>query len=265
MRAWYPAMDDMVIAWTFGAPSLPIRVCGHQVILSFVPEDWMSKGQPSPSIPIKVRGAEQRCPHVLLYDFLGPAVTNRLLLYVEERRTAFTPATIYSRDADDAKLDLGARNCLRLWDIGPFKPLVKQAVEAVLPEAMTALGILGALAKVREIEICAYGDATFFGPHIDTQKTGPRRIVSSIYYFFHQPPAFSGGELRFHGWQSLSPTDARAARTIDVRPRCDTLVIFPSWLCHEVRPISCSSSAWRDHRFAINCWGYRPTAPSLAS
>ena len=225
----------------------------------------MNEGRSTPSPLIKVRGIEQRCPHVVVPNFLGTEATKRLLRYTEERRADFLPATIYSRDAGGAKLDLGARNCLRLADIGPFKPLIKQAVAAVLPEAMTALGILGAPTRAREIEMCAYGDATFFAPHIDTQKTGPRRIVSCIYYFYHEPPRFSGGELRFHGWQSLSPGNAQASMMIDVHPRCDSLTIFPSWLYHEVRPIACPSGAWRDYRFAINCWGYRPTAQARPS
>ena len=225
----------------------------------------MYEGPPVRTRQVEVRGTVERCPHVVLPGFLGTEMTQDLLLYVDERRAAFRPATIYGRHSEKARLDLRARNCLRLADMGPFKLLIKRAVERVLPDAIAALGILGVHAKIREIEMCAYGDATLFGPHIDTLKTGPQRIVSCVYYFFHEPRGFSGGELRFHGWQSLSPAKEPEWMTIDVEPQCDSLTIFPSWLRHEVRPIVCPSGTWRDYRFAINCWGYRPTSQARTS
>jgi SM-20-related protein len=33
--------------------------------------------------------------------------------------------------------------------------------------------------------------------------------------------------------------------------------VFPSWVLHEVRPVSCPSKRFVDSRFAINCWLWR--------
>lgn len=213
---------------------------------------------------IELRGAECRCPHLVVPGFLGADTVQRLLLHVEEQRAAFKVATVYNRDSGGERLNSESRNCLRLADIGPFKSLMKEAVRAILPAAAATLGILGQPAEAYEFEFCAYGDGAFFDPHIDTLPMGSRRIVSCVYYFFREPACFTGGELRLHAWRRLASSDADPSATMDVVPQCDSLTIFPSSLRHEVRPIACPSGAWRDFRFAINCWAHRRAAPRTA-
>jgi len=211
-----------------------------------------------------LRGSKRRCPHLVISRFLGADVVECLLSHVEKQRTAFEPATVsvYHGEARVAKVNVESRDCLRLADICPFRPLMKQAIGQILPTAMAALGILGQTAKLREFECCAYGDRSFFLPHIDTSRTGPRRVISCVYYFFREPARFTGGELRLYAWRRLTATEAAPPETIDIIPECDSLVLFPSALRHEVRPVACPSGEWRDFRFTINCWAYMPAQSS---
>jgi SM-20-related protein len=209
-----------------------------------------------------LRGVERRCPHVLVESLLGPELVQQLLHFVEEQRESFRPATVYSREAHENRLNLEARNCLRLNDVGPFKATLKQAVEEVLPAATKLLGILGPTPKPRELEMCAYGNSASVGPHIDTSSAGPRRVVSCVYYFFHQPAGFSGGALRLFAWPNVAEPQIGARSTVDFVPQCDSMIIFPSALHHEVRPIVCPSGDWRDYRFSINCWAHWPKTPA---
>ena len=214
---------------------------------------------------ITLNGVEQRCPYVLVDNLLGAELVERLLAFVAEQRTSFEPATVYSREAHEDKLNLEARNCLRLDDVGPFKATMKQAIEAVLPAATRMLGILGPTPKPRELEMCAYGDGASVGPHIDTSPAGPRRVVTCVYYFFRRPAGFSGGALRLFAWPNVSGSPSTAPQTVDVPPRRDSMTIFPSALRHEVRPVACPSGEWRDYRFSINCWAHWPTPPAPPS
>ena len=209
-----------------------------------------------------LRGVERRCPHVLVESLLGPELVQRLLHFVEKQRASFRPATVYNREVHEDGLNLGARNCLRLDDAGPFKTTLKQAVEEVLPAATKMLGILGPTPKPRELEICAYGDCASVGPHIDTSPSGPRRVVTCVYYFFHQPAGFTGGALRLFAWPNVAEPQTGVRSTVDFVPQCDGMIIFPSALRHEVRPIVCPSGDWRDYRFSINCWAHWPTTPA---
>ena len=76
------------------------------------------------------------------------------------------------------------------------------------------------------------------------------RALTGVFYFHRQPKGFSGGELRLYAIGRAE--DDR--RYVDLTPGSDTLLLFPSWAPHEVRPVSCPSGAFLDSRFAINCW-----------
>jgi SM-20-related protein len=84
--------------------------------------------------------------------------------------------------------------------------------------------------------------------------------LSCIYYFAETPRRFGGGELRLYGF--ADPFRGSARPIVDVAPDTDKLVIFPSWLDHEVLPVHLPSTAWRDGRFTANCWIYRAPVAS---
>jgi Rps23 Pro-64 3,4-dihydroxylase Tpa1-like proline 4-hydroxylase len=54
-------------------------------------------------------------------------------------------------------------------------------------------------------------------------------------------------------------SQADSPRFIDINPDTDAMVVFPSWLRHEVLPVHVPSGAWLDRRFTINCWLHRAT------
>jgi len=209
---------------------------------------------------ISLRGSETRCPYLIVNRFLGAKVVEQLLTYVCEHWAAFVPASVYRRDARKDSVIVDSRNCLRLTGIGPFESLMKDAVGELLPRAITDLGILERRIGASEFEFCAYRNGGFFAPHIDTLPTGRRRVLFCVYYFFREPVPFTGGELCLHAWQRLTSGTDAPSPIVEVRPRCDSLVIFPSLLRHEVKPVVGSSGEWRDSRFTINCWAYRSTA-----
>ncbi len=214
---------------------------------------------------IILRGTEARCPHAVVGNFLGADVVRQLLCYIDQRRAEFIPATVYRQQHRADISDVEARNCLRLDKIGPFEAMIKPEIERILPTALMKLGLLDRQVIAREFEFCAYGDGGLFRAHHDVLPYGRPRIVSCIYYFFREPARFTGGELRLYGWPNLDATGAQERSWIDVPPIGDSLVIFPSALRHEVRPVTCASGDWAYNRFTINCWAYRRKAAGAAS
>jgi Rps23 Pro-64 3,4-dihydroxylase Tpa1-like proline 4-hydroxylase len=51
---------------------------------------------------------------------------------------------------------------------------------------------------------------------------------------------------------------------IDLEPVRNSLVAFPSWVPHEVRPIAVPGGDFEGYRFALNCWYCRALAPVSA-
>lgn len=102
-----------------------------------------------------------------------------------------------------------------------------------------------------EIELVAHGDGGFYRPHTDTftganASTSANRRLSLVYYFHRRPRAFSGGRLRL--------LSLRGAQPLAIEPAHDTLLAFPSFLPHEVEPVSIPGNEFANCRFAVNIW-----------
>lgn len=90
-------------------------------------------------------------------------------------------------------------------------------------------------------------------------------MLSAVYYFHALPKGFSGGQLRlFRFGADHTAAQSELANHVDLEPVRNSLIAFPSWAYHEVRPVSCPSGDFADFRFALNCWYCRTLAPASA-
>jgi Rps23 Pro-64 3,4-dihydroxylase Tpa1-like proline 4-hydroxylase len=193
----------------------------------------------------------------LYRNVLGAQSVAALLDYVALRQSDFTPAPMRMRGSGHDAIDLDRRDCLLLRDVGPVRAQIETFVRAVTPHALAQLGLIEPAVEPREFEISAHGDGGHFTSHVDTTDIPGRvRILSCVYYFAKTPRRFQGGDLRLFGFPDVRGGSS-AAPTADVVPETDSLVAFPSWLTHEVRPVQVPSKEWTDGRFAINCWIHR--------
>jgi SM-20-related protein len=201
-----------------------------------------------------------RYPHLVFRSVLGSERVAALLAYVVAREKEFRPGVVRNRSSGQHRIDRSLRDCAYLGDIGPVEKPLKTFLGRIARTVTADLHLLEESVAPREFEICAYRDGGHFGPHIDTWETqDPVRIVSCVYYFAATPQRFSGGALRLYGLPTLTGPGS-ASPSIDLMPETDTMVVFPSWLRHEVLPVRVPSQAWDAGRFAINCWFYRVPA-----
>jgi len=159
-------------------------------------------------------------------------------------------------------VDLSRRISEKLCDLGPLHGVVEKRVRDKLPDIFSRTGGRPFEVEHVELEIAAHGDGAFFARHTD-MPTGPGRkplggddtglqdrLVSAVYYYHREPKGFSGGALRLYGF------DARddSADYVEIEPEQNSLVVFPSWVSHEVTKVSCPSGDFKDCRFAVNAW-----------
>ena len=209
--------------------------------------------------------AGARCPHLLFRNVLGTATVAALLDYAFARERDFVPGVVRNRQSGHQRIDRAVRDCYRLPDLGEFRAPIRALLDRVAVHALRELELFEPAVEPSEFEMCAYGNGGHFAPHIDTFGTLDRvRILSCVYYFASTPHRFSGGILRLHGFPTSSAKSGVQPQTIDVMPETDSLVIFPSWLGHEVLPVEVPSRAWADGRFTINCWFHRVSTPADA-
>jgi SM-20-related protein len=204
---------------------------------------------------------EKRCPHGTIRDVLGMPRISAMLDYLEGRQADFAPGYIQNRKTGERSLISLLGSPLFLKDLGPFRLQFESVIRAIAPIVLAQFGLSEAAVEPREFSFAWYGDGGYFKTHVDTvEQLEHVRVLSCIYYFAEKPRRFGGGELRLYGFPD--PFRRSARPIVDVAPDTDKLVVFPSWLNHEVLPVHLSSKAWRDGRFTANCWIYRSPAGS---
>ncbi|AFY39603.1 2OG-Fe(II) oxygenase [[Leptolyngbya] sp. PCC 7376] len=106
-----------------------------------------------------------------------------------------------------------------------------------------------------EMQMTAHNHNNFYKLHNDSGSEDTyTRELTYVYYFYREPQAFSGGELRLYdttlkGKHPLSQTQFQ-----EVQPQNNSIVFFNSDCQHEVMPVICPSEQFPDSRFTINGW-----------
>jgi len=189
-------------------------------------------------------------PHHVLPGFLQAAEVERLLAHVAAHESAFVATRV--GPPGDGRVNPALRVSASLVDLGEFRALLEARLRGMTEALIAALRVSPFVTTRVELELVAHGDGAFYLRHTDTGWAAGQpqiRVISGVYYFHRQPQGFAGGALRLH---AIGDAD----RFVDVEPVHNTLVVFPSWAPHEVRPVSCPSGQFMDSRFAINCWLY---------
>lgn len=212
-------------------------------------------------------------PYARIVDFLTDDEHRQLLEWVLSIRDKFRPATVSKgRSKRESRVDPERRIGLTTRKLGPLEAVLRERLLAALPELMAGTGTGGPPPTSLELELAAHGDGAYYRPHIDIPlgadrqplgaNPGEDRVLSAVYYFYTEPKAFTGGQLRLFAFGPVPAAGEQQQRAhIDLEPVRNSLVAFPSWVPHEVRPIGVPSGDFGDYRFALNCWYCRALAP----
>lgn len=200
-----------------------------------------------------VNAFEELPPHRRIAEFMGSALVEQLLELANERKDAFVPTTVGNGSGGNVNPDIRASLLLR--DLGDLRPELEDKFAAVLDESVRQLRLSPIQLHDLELELVAHNEGAFYSEHIDTFTARPNartdRALTGVYYFHRNPKGFDGGALRLH---AIAPAADGARAFTDIMPERDVFILFPSWVPHEVRRVSCPSGDFADSRFALNCW-----------
>lgn len=207
---------------------------------------------------------ETRWPCRQICDTFDHGFRDLVLDWTLANEGRFEPARVTDRynAQTGGAVDTTRRNALVTWDFGDIVEPITAAFRSKLEEIASEFGYRD-VSEELELEISAYGDGAHFYPHLDI-PTGSieanaeglehqGRTLSLVYYFHRRPKGFAGGELSF----VLPEAFPGGRNEVEFEPIDNSLAAFPSWLVHQVKPVSCPSGRFEDYRFAINCWLYR--------
>ncbi|MGB3492203.1 MAG: 2OG-Fe(II) oxygenase [Elainellaceae cyanobacterium] len=164
-------------------------------------------------------------------------------------------ATSVERDEKSQQTDTRQSVVLYEANFSDFSQRIKQQVLAKLPAACKQLNHPKFEPSNIVAQLTAHNDGCFYKRHSDAASVQTAtREMTYVYYFYREPQAFSGGELRIYDTELNNdrPTSRGTYKT--VTPRNNSLIFFNSRCLHEVMAVSCPSQDFADSRFTINGW-----------
>ena len=214
----------------------------------------------APRVPLAPPGdgAVAKSPHVLIENFLEPALHTELLQFVAAREKQFVSSSVSTNDPE-------YRRSLVLHDFPKFAELIRARVRSLVPKLVQGFG-LGEL-PIGEIEcqLTASNDGDFFRLHNDSGSPDTlSRLLTYVYYFNREPRRFSGGEFRLYNSRVVNGRYECGDKAGDLEPKNNSILFFPSFCHHEVLPVNCPSKKFADSRFTINGWVRRAASLQAA-
>ncbi|AFY95064.1 2OG-Fe(II) oxygenase [Chamaesiphon minutus] len=190
---------------------------------------------------------------VQIDNFIEPEVHDRLLKFVRDSQAQFMPSEI---GIDNTALAIHRRSSI-LESFPEFEKILNRKIAAILPDIFSKLGLPDFPIERLETQLTAHNDGDYYRVHNDSGTTeSSDRILTYVYYFYQEPKAFSGGELRIYE-TNLNTQIHYADSFQTIEPRNNSIVFFPSAYMHEVLKINCPSQAFADSRFTMNGWVWR--------
>ncbi len=206
------------------------------------------KAAPVTAVPI------EKSRYILLENFIDETAHRELLNFVIRREKDFVPSTVSTKDAE-------YRHSLVLYDFPQFASMFRDRVRSLLPRLKIALGTGDFQVGDIECQLTAHNDGDYFRLHNDggSPDTLDRRLTF-VYYFNHEPKAFSGGQFRLYDSRIAEGRYECGEPSADIEPKNNSVLFFPSHCHHEVLPVRCPSTRFIDSRFTINGWVRRAGA-----
>jgi SM-20-related protein len=207
--------------------------------------------------------SEQRRPettenarYALFEEFLAPEEWRPLLQFAADQEPQFQGSRVISPQSDQGVADPNYRRSRVLFQPGRFEALMAERLRFYFPRILAALKIPPFVIKQFEVQLTASNDGEFFRMHNDN-STQVGRAITFVLFFFAEPQAFSGGTLRLYDTRSVNGQLTATRSFVEITPRQNMIVFFPSHFLHEVTTISCPDRTFGSSRFTLNGWIHR--------
>jgi SM-20-related protein len=203
---------------------------------------------PAISIDLQIDNPNVEFSNIIKENYLSDENLATLLKFVEAHASEFKPSKVFGSRRSKA------RRSLVLDDLGDFGEMFRERVRSDLPAVLKKLQIPYFTISEIECQITSHNDDHYFVRHIDSGISATSRVVTFVYYFHNEPRRFDGGSLRLYKGKLENGIYTCGETNVDINPKNNTMLFFPSACYHEVLPIKCSSGEFKDSRFTVNGW-----------
>ena len=202
----------------------------------------------SPTIQVKSNFLS--ADYVELNNFLSPE-ENQIVI-----ETAIQQRDQYIESTTTTKADKYRQSYVLFSQYFPeLSALIQSKILAVLPEILIKLNFRPFEISEIEVQLTAHNDGCYYKIHNDagSEKTASRQITY-VYYFYQEPKAFSGGELKIYDTELQGTGVTTHPKYKTITPTNNSIIFFNSRSRHEVIPVICPSKLFQHSRFTVNGW-----------
>lgn len=236
-----------------------IAVCVHtpaQAVEGRVLNLLTPDGQPIEVKAKDIVGIEMDPPYVLIENFLSEIEAEQAMAYALAHQSGFRDSTVAHVDARGSyTTDTRLRRSRILDDVSGMAPLIGRRLHERMPRIFQALEMQPIAFRTMELQLSVHGDGDFFNTHTDNGLPEiAHRTMSYVYYFHREPKRFTGGHLKLYRTVIHEGTHSAGDLVADIDPPRNGLMVFPSYIQHEVTPLTCPSTALEDQRLTLNGW-----------
>lgn len=200
---------------------------------------------------------ELPAPYLHFDHFLDHDSVVRLIDFVHAHENDLSPSSVLAAPGDDPA---DVRSSRTLFELDDIWPMFEEQLRALLPLMRRELGVPWFELGRTERQLTVHHDGDFFGLHNDSG--GPEvatRKVTYVYYFNKEPKRFDGGELFLYDYVDRDHVLHKGEDHVVVEPRHNSIVFFPSWVHHEVRPVRAHADGIAGCRMTVNGWFHSVT------
>jgi Rps23 Pro-64 3,4-dihydroxylase Tpa1-like proline 4-hydroxylase len=197
---------------------------------------------------------------VVLDEFLAPQELQQLTSYVLAQEANFAISEVVSPGVQgDSSVNYEHRKSRVLMELGPFRQMIVDRLQACLPRVLGKLGMEPFPVREVEAQATASNHGDYFHLHNDnsSESSIALRELTFVYFFHREPKPFQGGELMIYDSRWTNGSYQRDGNGRSVVPEQNRIVFFRSSLVHEILPVNCPSRAFADSRFTVNGWFHK--------
>lgn len=205
---------------------------------------------PYPPKIAQVKSTFLPAAHVEIPNFLSPEENQKAIEIAIQKRDQYIESTTTT------KADKYRQSYVLFSQYFPeLAALIQSKILQTLPEVLAQLNFRPFEISEIEAQLTAHNDGCYYKIHNDagSEKTASREITY-VYYFYQEPKAFSGGELRIYDTELKAGGPITHENFQNITPANNSIIFFNSRCRHEVMPVVCPSKAFEHSRFTVNGW-----------
>ncbi len=197
--------------------------------------------------------------YAVLEEFLVKQEFDDLLNVTLENKDKFEPTKVLKYEKNKGEhgiIDTNYRRSKVFFLSDQFRLIFQQKILSYLPWILLKLKIDPFEVSDVEVQLTASNDNEFFKAHCDNaHKALQGRLITFVYYFYREPKAFTGGELKLFNTADIQQISNSVEYIIE--PPQNSMIVFQSHQIHEVLPVICPTKQFEDSRFTLNGWVHK--------